>query len=299
VVRNKDDHYAPGVTVLEIIQRSAQFLAKRGVDSPRLQIELLLAQVLQMPRLNLYLDFERRLTTSELERVRNLVKRRGQREPLQHILGSASFCGLEIAVNPNVLIPRPETELLAERAWPFLKSRAAHGVPSALDFGTGSGCLAIALAMKCPMAKICAIDISPGALSVARENAVRHSVAEKIQFFESDGFSVLPANSRFDLIAANPPYIPSDAIDTLQPEVRDYDPRVALDGGKDGLDFFRRLAAEAAAHLNVGGRMMLEFGDDQGDVLRKLFAEHNWIVEAIEVDYTACARILIATAPSP
>ena len=287
------------MTVLEIIQRSAQFLAKRGVDSPRLQIELLLAQVLQMPRLKLYLNFDRRLTPNELEQVRNLVQRRGQREPLQHILGSTSFCGLEIAVNPNVLIPRPETELLAERAWPFLNSRAAGDAPSALDFGTGSGCLAIALAMKCPVAKIYALDVSSAALVVARENAERHSVAERIQFFEGDGFSVLPANSRFDLIAANPPYIPSAAIDTLQPEVRDYDPRVALDGGEDGLDFFRRLAAEAAAHLNRGGRLMLEFGDDQGGALRELFGEHNWIVEAIESDYTARARILIATAPSP
>ncbi|MEO8426432.1 MAG: peptide chain release factor N(5)-glutamine methyltransferase [Verrucomicrobiota bacterium] len=287
------------MTVLEIIQRSAQFLAKKGVDSPRLQIELLLAHVLQMPRLQLYLNFDRRLTTNELERVRNLVKRRGQREPLQHILGSTSFCGLEIAVDPNVLIPRPETELLAERAWSFLNSRAAGGAPSALDFGTGSGCLAIALAMKCPEAKIYALDISPGALSVARQNAVRHTVAERIQFFEGDGFSALPASSRFDLIAANPPYIPSTAIDALQLEVRDYDPRVALDGGEDGLDFFRRLAAEAAAHLNPGGRMMLEFGDDQGDALRKLFTAHNWIVEAIESDYTARARILIAAAPLP
>jgi release factor glutamine methyltransferase len=284
------------VTVLETIQRSAQFLAKRGVDSPRLQIELLLAHVLQMPRLKLYLNFDRRLTVDELERVRNLVKRRGQREPLQHILGSTSFCGLEIGVNPNVLIPRPETELLAERAWPFLNSRAAGGAASALDFGTGSGCLAIMLAMKCPAAKIYALDISPGALSVARENAGRHGVAERIQFFESDGFSVLPASTRFDLIAANPPYIPSADIHALQPEVRDYDPRVALDGGEDGLGFFRRLAAEAAAHLNRGGRMMLEFGDDQGDALRKLLTEHNWIVEAIESDYTARARILIAAA---
>ena len=286
------------MTVLEIIQRSAQFLAKRGVDSPRLQIELLLAHVLQMPRLKLYLNFDRRLTTNELDRIRNLVKRRGQREPLQHILGSTSFRGLEIAVNPNVLIPRPETELLAERAWPFLNSRAAGGAPSALDFGTGSGCLAIALAFKCPVAKICALDISPAALAVARENAVRHSVFERIQFFQGDGFSVLPANSCFDLIAANPPYIPSAAIDTLQPEVRDYDPRVALDGGEDGMDFFRRLAAEGAAHLNRGGRMMLEFGDDQGDALRKLFTSHNWIVEAIESDYTARARILIAAVPA-
>src|SRR5512140_744134 len=139
-----------GVTVLEAIQRSTEFLAKKAVDSPRLQAELLLAHLLKQPRMRLYLEFERVLTPAEVDGYRELIKRRGQREPLQHIVGSTSFCGLEIAVNRNVLIPRPETELLAERGWTFLNQLSAgNGQPSsALDFGTGSGCLAIALASR-------------------------------------------------------------------------------------------------------------------------------------------------------
>jgi release factor glutamine methyltransferase len=141
------------VTVLEAIQRSVDFLAKKGVDSPRLQSELLLAHALGVPRMKLYLDFERALTTAEQDQLRELIRRRGLREPLQHIVGSTSFCGLEIAVNRHVLVPRPETELLAEGGWQFLNSRPASPAPSALDFGTGSGCLSIALAGKCPAAR--------------------------------------------------------------------------------------------------------------------------------------------------
>src|SRR6185312_14634278 len=151
------------MTVLEGIQKSAEFLAKKDVDSPRLQAELLLAHVLKLPRMKLYLNFERALTEPETSAFRDLVKRRSQREPLQHITGSTSFCGLEIAVNRHVLVPRPETELLAEAGWTFLST--LHSQPStALDFGTGSGCIAIALAAKCPTAHIIALDVSKQAL---------------------------------------------------------------------------------------------------------------------------------------
>ncbi len=230
------------MTVLEVIQRSAEFLARKGLDSPRLQIELMLAHVLRVSRLDLYLDFERQLTGAQLESVRKLVKRRGNHQPLQHLLGSTSFCGLEIQVNRHVLVPRPETELLAEQAWQFLLRRASAS-PAALDFATGSGCIAVALAAKCAAAQIHAADISAEALRVARENAARNRVAGQIQFHVGDGFAALPSGLSFDLIVANPPYLPSGEIDTLAPEVRDHDPRPALDGGADGLEFFRRLAA--------------------------------------------------------
>jgi len=284
------------VTVLEVIQRSAEFLAKKGVDSPRLQAELLLAHLLRLPRMRLYLSFERGLTAAEVDAFRELVKRRGQREPLQHIIGSTSFCGLEIAVNRQVLIPRPETELLAERGWSFLNELAsrANRAPAALDFGTGSGCLAIALASKCPTAGVCAVDISAEALELARQNAVRHGVAERIRFVAGDGFAALPAGARFDLIVSNPPYIPTDEIATLQPEVRDYDPRQALDGGADGLDCTRRLAVEAEPFLKPGGRLMLEFGDGQAELLRAVFQQQKWIVEATVEDYTHRPRFLVA-----
>jgi release factor glutamine methyltransferase len=284
------------VTLLEAIQRSTEFLARKGVDSPRLQTELLLAHLLQRPRMRLYLDFERSLAPAEVDAFRELIRRRGQREPLQHIIGSTSFCGLEIAVSRDVLIPRPETELLAERGWTLLSQLSTlNRQPSAaLDFGTGSGCLAIALAFKCPTAEVYAIDISPEALTLARQNAARHGLAERIRFLQGDGFAALPEDIRFDLVISNPPYIPGGDIASLQPEVKDYDPHRALDGGADGLDYGRRLAVEATRFLKPHGRVMLEFGDGQAESLRAILEEQKWIVEAIEADYSHQPRILVA-----
>ena len=284
------------MTVLDAIKRSTEFLARKGVDSPRLQTELLLAQLLGSPRMQLYLNFTRVLTPPEVESFRDLIKRRGQREPLQHILGSTSFCGLEITVTRDVLIPRPETELLAERGWTFLNqlSTISQQPCTALDFGTGSGCLAIALAFKSPAAQVRGIDRSPEALVVARENAIRHGLAGRIQFHHGDGFAAVPAGTQFDLIISNPPYIPSAEIATLQPEVRDYDPRGALDGGPEGLDYYGRLAVESGSFLRSGGRLMLEFGDGQAESVRNIFELQKWIVESIQEDYSHQPRILIA-----
>lgn len=298
------------MTVLEVIQKSAEFLQRKGVESPRLQTELLLAHVLKLPRIKLYLNFERHLTSAEADTLRELIKRRGQREPLQHIVGSTSFCGLEIAVNRHVLVPRPETELLAEAGWQFLieqptthnpqptanarKTGLETGAPLVLDFGTGSGCIGISLAVKCPAARVVATDVSPEALAVAEQNAARNGVGGKLQFFCGDGFAALPEESRFDLVISNPPYIPSAEIPSLQPEVRDFDPRGALDGGKDGLSFYRLLARQTVRHLNPGGKLMLEFGDGQVSALREMFEAQKWIVEAVRKDYTQRQRILIA-----
>lgn len=284
------------MTVLEAIRRSAEFLEKKGVDSPRLQAELLLANLLQLPRMQLYLQFERELAGAELEAYRLVIQRRGRREPLQQILGSTSFCGLEITVNRDVLVPRPETELLAELAWKFLSqlSTLNSQLSTALDFGTGTGCLAVALASKCPSAQVYAIDVSQQAIELARHNATRHQLAERVLLFHGDGFAALSPDLRFDLLVSNPPYIPSGDIAGLQPEVRDYEPRQALDGGPDGLDFFRRLAAEAEPWLRPGGKIMLEFGDGQAAELRSVFEQQNWIVERVVEDYTHQPRILIA-----
>ena len=308
------------MTVLEAIQKSTEFLAKKGVESPRLQTELLLAHLLRLPRMKLYLNFERALTPAETDALREFVKRRGRREPLQHITGSTSFCGFEIAVNRHALVPRPETELLAESGWEFLSTLIPQ--PStALDFGTGSGCIAIALAAKCPSAKIVATDVSTEALALAKENAARNNVADRIEFVQSDGLAALHSEGRvprapesnnenggsqsaplrkmeFDLIVSNPPYIPSAEIATLQPEVRDFDPRGALDGGVDGLDFYRKLAMESKSFLKPDGKIMLEFGDGQADAIRKIFETEKWIVEAVKEDYSHRARILIAKSSS-
>jgi release factor glutamine methyltransferase len=305
------------VTVLEGIQKSAEFLTKHNVESPRLQAELLLAHMLKLPRMKLYLNFERSLAPAELEGLRELVRRRGRREPLQHIVGSTSFCGLEIAVNRHVLIPRPETELLAEEAWKHLqsfrnerggkltagdsglgRSPPAEGTTrdgvNFLDFGTGSGCIAIVLAFKCPGIQAYALDVSAEALALARQNAATHHVSERLQFLQSDGFAALSKEVSFDLIVSNPPYIPSAEMESLQPEVRDYDPPGALDGGPDGLAFYRELAAEARVFLKPDGRIMLEFGDGQAEAVREMFTKQNWVVEAVKEDYNRRPRILIA-----
>jgi release factor glutamine methyltransferase len=278
-----------------VIQRSSDFLGRRGVDSPRLQAELLLAHVLGLPRMRLYLDFERVVPPPQLEAVRELVRRRGEREPLQHLTGSTSFCGWEMAVTRDVLIPRPETEQLAERAVAFLRPRG-EAPAAALDLGTGSGCLAIVIAAQCPAVVVDAVDLSAPALAVARANAARHAVDGRIRFHQGDGFQALPAGTpaAFDLIVSNPPYIPTADLAGLQPEVRDHDPRVALDGGADGLDFYRRLAVEAPARLRPGGRLMVEFGDGQESALGPLFTAAGWTVESVLPDDSGRPRILIA-----
>jgi len=305
------------MTVLEAIQKSTEFLAKKGVESPRLQTELLLAHLLKMPRMKLYLNFDRVLVPTEIDSLRELIKRRGQREPLQHIVGSTSFCGHEIIVSRAALIPRPETELLAELGWKFLVTRHSSLV-TALDFGTGTGCIAIALAAKCPNAKITALDVSAEALALAKQNAAQNQVAERIEFLHGDGFAAFQSEGRvprvpnqndgdevgdsqrsslreFDLLISNPPYIASAEIETLDPEVKDFDPRGALDGGADGLDFYRRLAAEAKPFLKPDGKIMLEFGDGQADAIKLIFENEKWIVEAVQDDYSQRARIITAS----
>lgn len=280
------------MTVLEAIQKSTEFLAKKGVDSPRLQSELLLAHVLKTQRLKLYLDFARALDETQTTAFRELIKRRGNREPLQHILGGTSFCGLEMAVNYHVLVPRPETELLAEEGWKFLNSLARPA--TFLDFGTGSGCIAIALCHFAPHASGCALDRSEDALKIARENAAQNKVADRLRFVASDGFGALAHGECFDLIISNPPYIPGPEIATLQEEVRNFDPHAALDGGRDGLEFYRLLAREAPGHLAPSGKLLAEFGDGQEQKISEIFRNAGWNVEAILCDYSSRPRIIRA-----
>jgi release factor glutamine methyltransferase len=281
------------MTVLEAINKGAEFLTRKEIESPRLQSELLLAQVLNLARLRLYLEFERSLTEPQANQFRDFLVRRGNREPLQHIVGSTSFCGLSMIVSGTVLIPRPETETLAEQAWTFLNS--IPGETLFADLGTGSGCLPIAIAAHAKRARGVSVDISAEALAIAKQNVEKNGVGDRVELREGDFLAGLQPAERFEVIVSNPPYIPTAEIELLEPEVRDHDPRLALDGGADGLDFHRALAQGAAQFLKPGGRLFIEFADGQGEALRELFGSHGWVVHGIIRDLSGTDRILSAS----
>jgi release factor glutamine methyltransferase len=250
-------------TILKVLGWTREFLAARGVENARLEAEWLLCAATGLDRVGLYLNFDKPLNDGELHAYRSMVARRGKREPLQHILGTQDFCGLEFDVTPQVLVPRHDTEILVDEA--LFRHPDARTV---LDVGTGSGCIAVALARRMPKAVVAAVDISDSALEVARRNAARHDVA--IEFLHGSLFQPV-AGRRFDLIVSNPPYIPSSDVECLEPEVRDFDPRTALDGGSDGLDIYRHLIPEATEFLNPGGWLLVEVGVGQAQFVAQLF----------------------------
>ncbi len=284
-------------TVKEILAWTVEHFKKNGVPSARLNAELLLADALKLPaRLELLLEPDRKLTDAERAAFREHVKRRSAREPTAHILGSWGFYGRNFDVTADVLTPRSETELVAERAVSWAK---ANGATRALDLGTGSGCLAITLALEVPGLQVVATDISEKALAVARKNAERLKATDRIEFVAGDLFSPLaarPSPQPFDLIVSNPPYIPTGEIDGLMPEVAKWEPRGALGGGADGLDFYRRIAAECAKWVRPGGALVLEIGDGQGSSVSEIFQAAGGY-EGIEVarDLAGLERIFFAT----
>ncbi len=277
------------MTVIEAIQLGSSRLEHAGVESPRLNAELLIADVLLVRRLALYLDSRRELTAEQTVAMEERLRRREAREPVQHILGSAEFYGREFLVNRHVLVPRPETELLAEWALQTIVASSVEA-PCLLDFGTGSGCLAITLALERIAASVHAVDISAEALAVAKCNAA--TLGADVAFHFGDGFAALPTGLIFDGIVSNPPYIPSAEIAGLDPEVRDHDPLIALDGGADGLGFYQRLAVEAPDFLNDGGWLAVEFGNGQAGDLLRIFSETPWSGAEVRSDDTGRERML-------
>jgi release factor glutamine methyltransferase len=274
------------MTVLEVTTAATAYLGKQGVESPRLNAEHLLAHVLaKKSRIELYLDFERPLGESERAPLRELVRQRAEGRPLQHLLGTVDFLGNLFATDARALIPRPETEQLVELvlgSGPFLR---------AVDVGTGSGVIALSLALKCPEAAITACDISPDALALAAENAARHGLTERVVFLESDLLAAI--EGPLDLIVANLPYIPSPEIPKLSREVQ-HDPALALDGGADGLDLIRRLAAAAPRLLAPGGILALEIGHDQAPAVCAVLASENYRDISARPDYQNIDRFVIA-----
>ncbi|WP_277058131.1 peptide chain release factor N(5)-glutamine methyltransferase [Trichlorobacter lovleyi] len=252
-------------TTLKVLTWTTGYLTEKGVENARREAEWLLCEATGLDRMGLYLNFDKPLQDDELTAYRSMVARRGKREPLQHILGSQEFDGLEFIVTRDVLIPRFDTETLLEEA-----VRQAPRARTVLDIGTGSGCIAVALAQRLPQAAVTAVDLSSDALSIARRNAERNNA--RIEFLLGSFFQPV-SERRFDLIVSNPPYITSADLADLQPEVRDFEPRLALDGGPDGLDAYRVLATEAPRHLEPNGWLLLEIGAGQDKDVARLLAD--------------------------
>jgi release factor glutamine methyltransferase len=243
---------------------------RRGNQSARLDAELLLGEALGFDRIQLIVQAERPLAEAELSRYRELIKRRRVGEPIAYILGRREFFALPMVVDRRVLIPRPDTEILVENA--LSGTQAQHLYGRMLDLCTGSGCVAIAFAKARPTWRVTAVDISKDAASVARENVRRAGVVHNLAVLEGDLFAALPEGARFELITANPPYIPSADIAELAADIRDFEPRLALDGGADGLHITRRIIAEAPQYLSPGGLLALEGGYDQAPAVAELLA---------------------------
>jgi release factor glutamine methyltransferase len=253
-------------TIQQILRVTTEFLTNKGIESPRLCSEVLLSHQLKKSRVELYLEFDQPLSSSEITGYRSLIRRRLKREPLQYITGYQEFWSLDFFVNPAVLIPRAETEILVEEAIK-LKERSllVDGTrPQILDLGTGSGAIAISLAKEIESAAIWASDISPEALAVARENAQHHDLNSRIEFWEGDLWQPFANSSiAFDIVISNPPYIPHEAFEALPPEVRHHEPRIALDGHKNGMHFIERIIEESAIYLKPGGWLLIEMDPDQ------------------------------------
>jgi release factor glutamine methyltransferase len=275
------------VPLLEVLRGTERYLADRGVENPRLNAEHLLAHALGLKRMELYLQFDRPLAESERAPLRDLVKRRGTREPLQHVLGTAEFHGRTFACDKRALVPRPETEQLVELALEIAKDKPAATI---LDIGTGSGVIVLTIALELPSATLHATDLSPDALALAAENAARHALTDRIVFHQAD--LLPPDGTRFDLIIANLPYIPAEEIASLSPEVR-HDPASALDGGPDGLDLVRRLIETAPDRLAPGGALLLEIGLGQADAVNTLLSARKFRDISVRPDYQNIPRFAV------
>lgn len=271
-------------TTLKVLTWTTGYLTEKGVENARREAEWLLCEATGLDRMGLYLNFDKPLQDDELAAYRSMVARRGKREPLQHILGSQEFDGLEFIVTRDVLIPRFDTETLLEEA-----VRQAPTARTVLDIGTGSGCIAISLFHRLPQAAITAVDLSPDALSIARRNAERNNA--QIEFLLGSFFQPV-SERRFDLIVSNPPYITSADLAGLQPEVRDFEPRLALDGGPDGLDAYRVLATEAPRHLEPNGWLLLEIGAGQDKDVARLLADAGFDAIVTVPDSAGILRVV-------
>lgn len=283
------DNKMPQMTVLEILNRTKAFFEKKGVPDPLLDAQYIISHGLKMKnRMDLYLNFEKPLTPAELDTLRPLVARRGNREPLQHIIGDTSFRGFVIKCDPRALIPRPETESLVDMAKDALKGIEN---PFVVEIGTGTGAISIACAKEIEGAKVLATDISEEALALARENAQANGLGDTLNFAKGDLLDAVTletikkatgdvfgeASTKIDCLIANLPYIPDGEKGKLQPEVDKFDPPLALYGGPDGLDLVRKLLSQTEGKMNTGASILLEIGSEQAEILKNEAANYPWL----------------------
>lgn len=283
-------------TILSLLKWTTEYFQAQGVSEPRASAEVLLAHALGMERMALYLQYDKPLTAEELGRFKTLLRQRLAGEPTQYIIGHQEFWSLDFLVNPAALIPRPETEVLVEA---ILDQVQQLDLPQngryLLDLGTGSGVLAVVLARELPEAQLVALDLSTAALQLARANARRHQVADRIWFVQGDLFQPLRVRPIFGVIASNPPYVPTSEWARLPREIRNFEPQAALDGGPDGLEIMRRIISEAYHYLVPGGLLALEIGHNQAERVLELFAaQPAYLTREIRPDYQGVPRVVVA-----
>lgn len=284
-------------TIGRVVLWVAQDLRNRGVDAPRLDAELMVAKVLNFRRIDLYLRWEQPLEAAELGAVRAMAERRRKREPLAYILGEREFFGRKFNVDARVLVPRPETELVVELALGALDALGpdAHGVLRALEVGVGSGAIAVTLAAERAGLIVDAVELSEAAAMVARANAVQHGVSERVKVLDGSVYGPVK-EERYAVVVSNPPYVNRAEVDGLMPEVSRYEPRLALDGGDDGLDVIRSLLNGARRVLRPNGKIVMEIGDGQGEAARALAETAGLRDVAVKNDLAGRERVLVATA---
>ncbi len=291
-------------TFLELLNWTADYFSEVGIEDARLNAELLLSEATGLERIMLYAKFEEKASPGIRDRYREMVKKRAQRCPLQYILGHTEFYGRDFCLDESTLIPRPETELLVDRCLELISSDFDASSVKIADIGTGSGAIAVTLACEKPKATLLATDISQKALKTAQKNAEKHNVDDRIEFFCGNMLTALPKNvvsgeERLDFIVSNPPYIPSRSLHSLQPEISQWEPVDALDGGEDGLKYVSELIDGAEQFLKPAGRLILELGEDQGGRVSQRFFSHNkWCTESLEIikDDAGCGRVLVVSA---
>lgn len=277
-------------TVLELLNLTTTFFEQKGIDSARLNAELLLAETLKCKRLDLYLAFDKPVKDEEVNHFREFIRRRGNREPLQYILGYVDFYGLNFFVNKDVLIPRQETEILVETIINHTDKETELNI---MDIGTGSGIIAVCLANNLPNVKIIAVDKSKEALTIAKQNAEKNNVAERITFIEIDVLNTsLAVNTKFDIIVSNPPYVSQKEFSSLQKEIVSHEPDFAVTDFSDGLTFYRKIIVSAKTLLNENGKIFFEVGAGQAEEVKSIFKENNFSSMQIWKDYGGIERVV-------